>query len=223
GPTTNVVWQTQLAPGHSSPVVVGDRIYLTAERARKLFTVALDRRDGKVLWEAEAPSQALEKIHQIGSHAQSSPTADGERVVSFFGSSGLFCYDRTGKPLWRRALGPFKNDFGAGSSPVLAGDWVLLCQDHDQDSVLMALDKRTGKTIWRTDRSEFLRGFCTPVIWEVRGRKEVVVAGTLRVAAYDLDTGKEVWTARGIARTICATAVRGDGRLYLSGWAARGG
>src|SRR5439155_11398606 len=148
--------------------------------------------------------------------------ADDERVITFFGSSGLVCHDHAGKLVWHRPMGPFNNDFGAGSSPVLAGDWVLLCQDHDQNSFLMALDKRTGKTIWRTDRSEFLRGFCTPVIWEVRGRKEVVVAGTLRVAGYELDTGKEAWTVRGIARTMCASPVLGDGRLYLSGWAAGG-
>jgi outer membrane protein assembly factor BamB len=120
-------------------------------------------------------------------------------------------------------MGPFRNDFGAGSSPVLVGDWVLLCQDHDQNSFLMAIDKRTGKTIWKTDRSEFLRGYCTPVIWEVDGRKQVVVAGTLRVAGYDLENGQELWTARGLARTICATPVVGaDNRLYLSGWSAGG-
>jgi outer membrane protein assembly factor BamB len=223
GPDANVLWKTALPPGHSSPVVVGDRIYLTAERDRKLVTIALDRQDGRVVWEAEAPGGPLEKIHKIGSHAQSSPAADGERVVSFFGSYGLLCYDRAGKLLWQRPLGPFKNDFGAGSSPVLAGDWVILCQDHDQDSFLMALDRRTGETVWKTDRPEFLRGYCTPVLWEAGGRRQVVVAGTLRVAGYDLATGKEVWTVRGISRTVCMTpAVGDDGLLYVAGWSAGG-
>jgi outer membrane protein assembly factor BamB len=222
GPDKNVVWKAELPPGHSSPVVVGDRVYVTAVRDKKLLTMALDRRTGKALWEAEAPCQALEKVHQIGSHAQPTPAADAERVVSFFGSCGLFCYDRGGKLLWRRPLGPFKNDFGAGSSPVLIGDRVLLCQDHDQGSFLACYDKRTGAVVWQTDRSEFLRGYCTPVLWEADGKPQVVVAGTLRVAAYDLATGKEVWTVRGIARTICATPVIGDGLLYVSGWAAGG-
>jgi outer membrane protein assembly factor BamB len=223
GPTANVIWKTALPPGHSSPVVVGDRIYLTAVRQKRLLTLGLDRKTGKVLWEAEASARKLEQVHQIGSRAQSTPAADDQRVVSFFGSAGLFCYDRDGKPLWHKAMGPFNNNFGAASSPVIAGDWVLLCQDHDQHSFLVALDKCSGKTIWKTDRSEFLRGFCTPVIWEVSGRKQVVVAGTLRVVGYDLETGKEVWTVRGIARTICATPVIGDdGRLFLSGWAAGG-
>jgi outer membrane protein assembly factor BamB len=223
GPHTNVVWKTTLPPGHSSPVVVGERIYLTAERDKRLLTLALDCKDGRVLWEREAPAHALETIHAIGSHAQSTPAADNERVISFFGSCGMVCYDREGKLLWQRSMGPFKNDFGAGSSPVLASDRVLLCQDHDQDSFLMALDVHRGETLWKTDRSEFLRGYCTPVVWDVGGRKQVVVAGTLRVAGYDLETGKEVWTVRGIARTICMTPVVGeDGRLYVAGWSAGG-
>ncbi|MGH7223217.1 MAG: PQQ-binding-like beta-propeller repeat protein [Gemmataceae bacterium] len=223
GPSTNVIWKTALPPGHSSPVVVGDRIYLTAVRDKHLLTLALDRKKGRVLWEREAPARALETIHAIGSHAQSTPTADSENVFSFFGSSGLFCYNRDGKLLWHRAMGPFKNDFGAGSSPVLVGDRLLLCQDHDQDSFLMALDKRTGETLWKTDRSAFLRGYCTPVIWDVAGRKQVVVAGTLRVTGYDLESGKEIWTVRGIARTICMTPVVGeDGQLYAAGWSAGG-
>jgi outer membrane protein assembly factor BamB len=223
GPDTNVLWKTALPPGHSSPVVVGDRVYLTAVRDRRLLTVALNRNDGKVLWEKEAPSKLLEKVHKIGSHAQSSPAADADRVVSFFGSCGLFCYDRDGKLLWSRPMGPFKNDFGAGSSPILVEDLIILCQDHDQGSFLIAVDKRTGKIIWKTDRSEFLRGYCTPVLWKSNGMKQVVVAGTLRVIGYDLATGKEVWTVRGIARTICMTPVLGDdGLLYVAGWSAGG-
>jgi outer membrane protein assembly factor BamB len=142
GPGANVLWKTALPPGHSSPVAVGDRIFVTAVRDKRLLTIALDPRDGRVLWEKEAPNTELEKVHKIGSHAQASPAADGECVVSFFGSCGLFCHDRAGKLLWHRPMGPFKNDFGAGSSPVLVGDRVLLSQDHDQGSFLTALEKR---------------------------------------------------------------------------------
>ena len=223
GPTTNVVWKTDLPPGHSSPVVVGDRIYVTGVHDQKLVTIALDRATGKILWEVTAPTKDLETIHKIGSLAQPSPTADEERVVSFFGSCGLFCYDRAGKLLWSVPMGPFKNNFGAGSSPIITGDRVILCQDHDEGSFLTALDKKTGKAIWRTERSEFLRGYCTPVLWDAGGTKQIVVAGTLRVVGYDFDTGKEVWTVRGISRTVCMTPVVGDaGRLYVAGWSAGG-
>src|SRR5262249_40106073 len=115
GPTKNVIWKIELPPGHSSPVVVGDRIYVTAVRDKSLVTIALERESGKILWTTEAPSSTLEKVHKIGSHAQSSPVADEERVMSFFGSSGLFCYDRKGDQIWERRMGPFSNDFGAGS------------------------------------------------------------------------------------------------------------
>ncbi len=223
GPTSSVLWKVALPPGHSSPVVVGDRIYVTAVRDQKLLTLALERESGKFLWNVEAPRTTLEKVHKIGSHAQSSPAADSERVVSFFGSCGLFCYDRKGTLLWERRMGPFSNDFGAGSSPINVGDWVILSQDHDQGSFLEAIDKKTGKSVWRTDRSEFLRGYCTPVIWESGKQKYIVVAGTLRVAGYDLTTGKEAWTVRGVSRTVCMTPVVGeDGRLYVAGWSAGG-
>jgi outer membrane protein assembly factor BamB len=222
-PDRNVVWKQALPPGHSSPVVFGDRIYLTAVRQSKLVTMGLDRASGKTLWEAEASYGKLEKIHQIGSHAQCSPATDGARVVSFFGSSGLYCYDSDGRLLWKRPMGPFRNDFGAGNSPILSGDRVILCQDHDTDSFLMAIDKRTGETVWRTDRSEFPRNYCTPVIWESAGRRQIVLAATLRVVGYDFETGKELWTVRGISRTVCATPVVGDdGSLYAAGWSAGG-
>ena len=223
GPSNSVLWKTPLPPGHSSPVLAAGRLYLSGVREKKLVTMALDPADGKILWTVEAPAQSLEKVHRIGSHAQSTPAADSERVISFFGSCGLFCYSRDGKLQWQRLMGPFKNEFGAGSSPILAGNRVLLCQDHDQNSFLLALDARTGDVVWKTDRSEFLRGYCTPVIWEVAGKKQIVIAGTLRVAGYEFETGKEIWTVGGIARTICATPVIGDdNRLYLSGWAAGG-
>src|SRR6266511_3447720 len=173
GPTRNLRWKTALPPGHSSPVVIGDRIYLTGVRDRTLVTIALDRKTGKPLWERKAPHAKLEEIHSIGSHAQPTPAADAGGVVSFFGSCGLSAHDPDGKLLWHRPFGPFKNDFGSGSSPVLAGDRILFSQDHDTDSLLMVLDRNTGKTIWKVDRSEFPRGYATPVLWEVGGKKQI--------------------------------------------------
>jgi outer membrane protein assembly factor BamB len=224
GPEKNVVWRVDLPPGHSSPVVFGDRLYLTAVKdSKQLVTLAIDAKTGKTLWEREAPHEKLEEIHSIGSHAQSTTATDGERVVSFFGSAGLFCYDVDGREHWRMPMGPFNNGFGAGSSPIIVDDLVILCQDHDTDSFLLAVDKRTGKTVWKTDRSEFPRNYCTPAVWNVDGKKQLVVAATLRVIGYDLATGAELWTVRGIARSICASPTIGDDNtLYLSGWAAGG-
>ncbi len=223
GPDKHVVWKIDLPPGHSSPAVVGDRIYVTGEREQKLMTIALDRASGKILWEREAPHEKFERVHGIGSHAQCSPTADADRVVSLFGSCGLFCYDRDGNELWKVPMGPFKNEFGAGSSPQIVDDRVILCQDHDQDSFITAYDKQTGSVIWKTDRSEFPRNYCTPVIWTVNGQRQVVVAATLRVIGYDFESGKELWTVRGISRAVCMSPVIGsDNMLYVAGWAQGG-
>ena len=223
GPDKHVVWRTELPPGHSSPILVGNRIFVTAVRDKKLLTIGLDRATGKVQWEAEAPYEKLEAIHRIGSHAQSSPCADGERVYSFFGSCGLHCYDHSGKLLWKEPMGPFVNDFGASSSPLLIGEKLIVCQDHDVNSFLMAFDKTSGKVLWKTDRSEFPRNASSPCLWINEGRPQLVVAATLRVVGYDLETGKEAWTVRGISRAVsCTPSVGDDGNLYLAGWAAGG-
>jgi outer membrane protein assembly factor BamB len=223
GPRQNVLWKVPLPPGHSSPAVIGGRIYLTAVRDRKLLTLALDGATGKQLWQAEAPYRKLEKVHAIGSHAQATPVADGKRVVSFFGSCGLLCYSASGKRLWHLPLGPFKNDLGAGSSPLMVGDLVILNQDHDIDSFLLAVDKRSGKVAWKVARDEFWVGYASPFLWEVKGHKQVVVAGSLRVAGYDPRTGKELWTVRGMARAMHMTPTAGpDGTLYVAGWTAGG-
>ena len=221
GPEENVIWKTALPPGHSSPAIFGDRVYVTAIKDQTLLTIALDRESGRVLWEYDAPYQKLEEVHRIGNRAQPSPATDGKHVVSFFGSCGLFCYDTSGKKLWDAPLGPFKNEFGAGSSPMVVDGRVLLNQDHDLDSALMCFDAATGKKLWTADRSEFPRGYASPMIWEVEGKKQVVVAGCLRVVGYDWDTGREVWTVRGLARVMNMTpVVTTDGTLVVGGWAA---
>lgn len=222
-PDGPILWQAPVPAGHSSPSVWGDRIFLTAFRENELLTLALDRTTGQVAWEQVAPHEALEKTHRTGSFAQSSPATDGEIVVSFFGSSGLHAYDVAGRHLWSRRMGPFKNDFGAGSSPIIAEGLVILVQDHDVDSFIAAYDRRTGNEVWRTDRAEFLRNYATPVVWENAGRKEVVVAATLRIVGYDVATGKENWTVTGVARLVNMTPVIGaDNTLYAACWSPGG-
>ncbi|HEX5102423.1 MAG TPA: PQQ-binding-like beta-propeller repeat protein, partial [Pirellulaceae bacterium] len=160
GPEENVLWKTELPPGHSSPAIVGNKIFLTAVRDNEhLETICLDRPSGKILWRVEAPHKTLEQIHGIGSYAQPSPAADKERVVVLFGSSGLYCYDHGGKELWHKEMGPFNDEFGAAASPIIEGERVILGQDHDTGSFLAAYDKRTGEERWRTDRSEFSRNY----------------------------------------------------------------
>lgn len=218
-PESMVIWKTKVVGGHSSPVLSQDRIYMTTADDDKLSTVALDRATGTFLWEAVAPHEALENIHKTGSRAQSSPVTDGDVVISFFGSSGLLAYDKSGKLLWSHRMGPFKNDFGAGSSPIIEGDLVIVVQDHDVGSFIAAYNKRTGDEVWRTDRSEFLRNYATPTIWEVDGQRQIVVCATLRIVGYDLKTGKEIWTVKGVSRIVNMSPIIGpDNTLYAACW-----
>jgi len=223
GPATNVLWKTALPPGHSSPVVHDGRIFLTAVRDDRLLTIAVAAADGAVLWEREAPYREAEQIHPIGSLAQPSVATDGEHVVSVFGSAGVLCYGRDGELLWQRPMGPPNDEYGTGSSPLLTGGKLIVSQDHDTGSFVMALDVRTGETLWRTSREEFPRSYASPILWDTDRAKQVVVPGTLRAVGYDLETGEEVWTVRGLARIVNPTAVTGeDGTLFLAAWAPGG-
>lgn len=135
----------------------------------------------------------------------------------------MFCYDTAGKLLWQVPMGPFVNDFGAASSPIIVGDYVILCQDHDVGSFLAAYDKHTGKLVWKTDREEFPRNYCTPFVYLADGKPQIVVAATLRAVGYDVANGRELWTVRGLSRVVCSTPVSGpDGTLYVAAWAAGG-
>jgi outer membrane protein assembly factor BamB len=219
GPDKEVKWKTSLPPGHSSPVLSGDHLFLTAVDNDRLLTIGINRTNGHILWQQPAPYDKPEKIHNTGSLAQSTPATDGEIVVSFFGSSGLHAYTCDGKPLWSHRMGPFKNDFGAGSSPIIEGNFVILVQDHDVDAFIAVYDKKTGTEVWRTDRSEFMRSYASPVIWTVNGKKEIVVASTLRIVGYDLTTGTEKWTVKGVSRLVNMTPVIGpDNTLYAACW-----
>ncbi|MBM83347.1 MAG: pyrrolo-quinoline quinone [Planctomycetaceae bacterium] len=209
-------WKKAIGRGHSSPVIFDGRLYVTAKENKELVTIALDAASGDELWRAAAPYEKLESIHRIGSHATPSVATDGEHVVSFFGSSGLYCYDRDGKPRWELKIGPFNNQFGACGSPVLFRGSVIVIQDHDTGSFLAGYDLKTGDLNWKTDRSNFRRSYCSPVIWEAGETPEIITCGSAQVVAYDWKTGKPVWNVRGISRVVSSTPIVGsDNTLYV--------
>ncbi|REJ73959.1 MAG: pyrrolo-quinoline quinone, partial [Planctomycetota bacterium] len=142
---SSLVWRTELLPGHSTPCVCGDLLVLTTydEEAEALATVALDRKTGEVRWTRPVPSESIEETHRTGSPAASSPAFNGEHVFVFFGSYGLMCYDLEGELVWSREMGPFQDEFGASSSPILVDGKVILNEDHDVDSFIIALDQET--------------------------------------------------------------------------------
>lgn len=218
------IWRVSLKSGISSPCVHGDRIFLTTydKESKELATVALDRQSGATIWSQKAPAERIEQVHQVGSPAASTPACDGERVYSFFGSYGLLCYDLSGKLIWKQPMGPFQDEFGASSSPILVDDVVILNEDHDVDCFLIAFDKLTGDVRWKIPRDGFTRSYSTPIVVESKNDRSLVVAGSLKLTAYDIATGKQKWWVNGLSRIVDPTPVYAEGRLYIATWTPGG-
>jgi outer membrane protein assembly factor BamB len=220
-PTNRVLWSIDVPWSPSSPCIWGERLFLTTFDEGQLQTRCYNLRDGKLVWSSGIRPEKLEAFHTTeNSPAAPTPATDGTRIVSYFGSFGLVCYDLKGKELWRRplAVAISGGGFGTGTSPVIVGGLVILDRDQDQNSSLLAVDVATGKTIWETARPDATGSFGTPVIWRNDGVDEVVVPGCLRLKGYDLKTGSELWTASGTAAFTCTTPVVGDGWLYYAAW-----
>jgi len=213
-----VVWKTTLPPGHSSPCIWGTKIFLTAFENGKLETLCLDRADGRILWRKAVPSGKAEKTHTIGSPAASTPCTDGRILISYFGSFGLLAYDFDGAEQWQHPLPAPIVEFGTGTSPILAGNLAILVSDGDEGSCLLALDKRTGKAAWRTERPEFRRSFASPFVWSHDGDEELVVPGSIWLRSYDLKNGAERWSFTGTSRVANSTPCAGEGLLFAASW-----
>ncbi len=220
GPNKAVRWKVAVSPGVSSPVVAGERVFLTGVKEGKtLVTFALSAKDGSLLWEREAPIRKLETTDKKprGRLATATVTTDGEHVVSFFGSSGLLCYTVDGERRWYRPMGPFENRRGATSSPIIHDGKVVIVQDHEVGSFVEVFDVVTGKTVWRTERSLFNRSYGTPVVHkDASGREQVVLVGSGLVTSYDLRTGKLLWYVQGTSAVANPMAVTAGGRLFVA-------
>jgi outer membrane protein assembly factor BamB len=217
-------WRVPLDPGHSTPILHRNNIFLTTYRpeARELAIVALEQSTGKTRWRTTIVPQQVEQTHPIGSPATATPAVEGDRIFAFFGSAGLFCFDLEGRQLWEQRLGPFRDEYGAGSSPIVVGGNVILNQDHDVDSFLAAYDCATGRQVWRTARPDAVRSYATPVGWTNDGRQEILVAGSLRLTAYDPAKGEPTWWIDGLARIVIPTPVIDGPEIYMASWAPGG-
>ncbi|HXG63757.1 MAG TPA: PQQ-binding-like beta-propeller repeat protein [Blastocatellia bacterium] len=216
----NIVWKTALpGPGHSSPVIWGDRIFLTAFRKQgkgQLLTLCVDKASGRILWEKEVPVERVEAVHATNSPASPTPATDGKHVYVYFGSYGLVCFDFEGKKIWEKPVGPYPIEWGSASSPIVYGNLVLLNCDTDAEDFLLAVDKNTGRTVWQAPRSNIERAWPTPVIWSVGGKDQIVVSGSGGVKAYDPRDGRELWTVEGVPRWVGPTPVAAHGLLYVA-------
>jgi outer membrane protein assembly factor BamB len=225
GAASNVLWKIPFPAGASSPCIWGDHIFLTGLDKDKLETICVRRSDGKILWRQTAPAKQIEVYHKKeGSPAASTPATDGRQVYVYFGSFGLLCYDFAGKEKWRMEL-PIAQSFGGfgtGTSPIVADGLVVLNRDLITNSYILAVDTHTGMTAWKTDRPDFYTSWSSPIVWEHDATKEVVVPGALRLKAYDLKTGAERWTVRGLPAATCTSPVVGEGLLFVAAWSSGG-
>jgi outer membrane protein assembly factor BamB len=240
--TANVMWKTDIPGiGWSSPVVWGDRIFLTsvisavAPESPKMglyfggnrenipgdehrwMVYAVDWRTGKIVWEREVHRGIPRSSHHLkNTYASETPATDGERVYAYFGNLGMFVFDMDGKPVWKQSWGPFRTRYGWGTaaSPVLHKERVYVVNDNDDGSFLVSLDKRTGKQIWRVDRDE-ASNWSTPYIWENERRTEIVTTGSKRIRAYDLD-GKVLWELGGMSSIVIPTPFSQLGLLFVT-------
>ncbi len=216
----NVAWKTPLpGEGNSSPIVWGDRVFLTAstDKGQKRVVLCLSAKDGGILWQTPLGAGKPAQTHAKNGYASSTPVCDGRRVYAFFDSPGLVALDHNGARLWTRPLGPFKSVWNLAASPILCGDLVVMCCDHDGQSFIVAVDRATGEEKWRTPRIAKSQ-YATPIVIEHKGRAQIVVSGG-PIFSYDAATGKELWTCRGMKKppdTIVPTPLYHNGLLYFT-------
>ncbi len=239
--TENVVWKVDiLGKGWSCPIVWGDKVFLTTvaseghvEEARKGLYLGGDRnkassavhhwivycfdwRSGKTLWQKTVhKGKPAQPVHIKNTYASETPVTDGERVYFYFGNVGVFCFDLEGKALWRKNIDPAKmrNNWGTAASPVLHEDRLFIVNDNDEKSYLLALDKKTGKEVFRVDRDE-KSNWVTPYIWQNDKRTELVTCGTGKNRSYDLN-GKLLWELGPMSVIAIPTPVEKNGLLYI--------
>ena len=237
----NVRWKKAVPGlGLSSPIVWGERLFLTTavstgekvenappagrgdgiapDQVLSYEVHALDRKDGSAVWKRSVVTEAPhEGTHPDGTWASGSPVTDGEVLIAFFGSRGLFAFDLDGRELWRRDFGDMTTrlGFGEGSSPALYRDRVLVIWDHEGDSFIAALDKMSGEEIWRRDRDE-MTSWTTPLVVEYGGRAQVVTSATKQIRSYDAETGEPIWQATGMTLNAIPSPVYADGVVYLT-------
>ena len=193
-------------------------------RTLEFVLLCFNRNSGELLWKQTAVrAKPHERTYSTNGFASASPCTDGEHVYAHFGSRGLFCYDMEGKLKWSRTdFDPMRtrNTFGEGSSPTLAGDKILVPYDHEGQSFLYALDKSSGKTVWRTERDEPTQ-WSTPLVVEQDGAQQVVLNGQNCARGHDLESGKELWRCGGQTERPVASAVT-IGDLVVVGSGFRG-
>jgi len=242
--TRNVKWKVEIpGRGHSTPIIWNDMVFITtaietdqkieekvddgdspgwmrglkAERVLDFRVMALHRADGSTMWETSVIHEApVDGTHETGTWASNSAVTDGEHLYAYFGSRGLYCLDFKGNVIWERDFGQMskKMSFGEGSSPAIFGDKIVIIWDHEGDSFLYILDKKSGKDIMKIPRDE-ATSWSSPLIVEVQGKTQVITSATSKIRSYDLETGDILWHGTGMTGNVIPQPMVEGNMLYL--------
>ncbi len=242
--TQNIKWKADIpGRGHSSPVIWGDKIFVTTaikngppdpppapgakpplvtsgpQAEHSFDVICLDRKTGKILWQRTATKAVPHEGYHgtYGSFASNSPVTDGKQVYAFFGSRGMYCYDMEGNLVWKKDFGVqmhMRMSFGEGMAPVISGDRLILVFDSEADSFMVVLDKNSGKEIWRVSRDE-KSDWAAPLVYEYGGKKQILVNGTKKVRSYDFETGKVIWECAGLGQNTIPQPVKQDDMVFV--------
>jgi outer membrane protein assembly factor BamB len=232
--TENVAWKVKLPErGNSTPVVWGGRVFVTQaiEKEGRRTLMCFDRNDGKLLWQKGTDWKDKEPTHGTNPYCASSPVTDGERVIAWYGSAGLFCYDLDGNELWKRDLGIQKHIWGYGASPVIHGDLCYLHFGPGDRTFLIAVNKQTGETVWNHDEPynekgtdeaksgnrDYTGSWSTPIFRDIDGRNQLVISFPFRVCGMEPATGKEIWNCTGTNALCYTSPLFADGIVVAMG------
>ena len=239
--TENIAWRKPIAgEGHSSPIVWGNRVFLTTSLTEKneRRLLCLSRLDGRTVWERVVLKSAPETIHRLNSRASGTPATDGKYVYATFllakgemviapnvgaermitpGRIMVAAYDFAGNEKWKTDVGDFVSAHGFNSCPVLFEDVVIINGDHDGDAYIVALDRKTGKERWRTPRENKTRSYVPPIIRKIGDRTQMILSGSISVASYDPRTGKRHWILDGPTEQFVASMVYNGEHVFVTG------
>lgn len=222
--TENVKWKIPLPDaGNSTPVIWGDKIFLTqaTEKGTVRSLMCLNRADGKLLWKKEVKHTDKETTHSTNPYCSASPATDGERVVVSHGSAGMYCYDFAGKELWKKDCGKMEHIWGNASSPILYQDLAILWVGPGERQVLLAVDKKSGKTVWEHNEpggasgsggnKEWIGSWSTPTIIQSEGKDQLLLSVPKKVKGFDPKDGKELWFCDGLTNLVYTSPLYGNG------------
>jgi outer membrane protein assembly factor BamB len=229
-PTENVKWKVPLdGPGNSSPIVVGEKVFITHAPAKSTLRGlhCYDRNTGNLLWKHQIEYAEKETTHNTNPFCSASPTSDGQRVVAYYGSPGMYCYDLAGKILWHKDLGPIEHVWGFGSSPLIFEKLVIFNFGPGVNAFVIALDKLTGNEVWRKEFpdqksskfDEYRGSWSTPVVFNDGNRPLILLSLPSALQAVDPKTGNAVWSCQGLGPLVYTSPlIDGNTIIAMSGY-----